>query len=104
MVGDFVIDTSKLDFLTASLLENEVVDDDGVLPVEEGDAFVEEEEEVKEDDPGSKANVNSKKSKLLGVQTLESNLIEVTKENIGKYTLEDVVMPLIGYKSKLPPN
>ena len=35
---------------------------------------------------------------------MEEVLVEVTEGNIHKYTLKDVVLPLIGYKIKLPKN
>jgi tRNA(Glu) U13 pseudouridine synthase TruD len=31
-------------------------------------------------------------------------MIEVTEENKGQYALEDVIMPLIGHKVKMPSN
>ncbi len=35
---------------------------------------------------------------------MEAALIVVTEENINKYTIDDVLMPLVGYRTKLPPN
>lgn len=35
---------------------------------------------------------------------IEDLLIEVTEENIHKYTINDVVMPICGYKTRLPNN
>lgn len=45
-----------------------------------------------------------KKSKKYGAALLEDMLIDATEENIHKYKLSDVVIPTIGYKSRLPLN
>jgi hypothetical protein len=31
-------------------------------------------------------------------------LIEVTPENIHRYTINDVLMPIVGYKTRMPKN
>ena len=31
-------------------------------------------------------------------------MIEITEENIHKYTLNDVVMPIVGFKTRMPNN
>ena len=35
---------------------------------------------------------------------IEDLLIEVTEENIAKYTINDVVMPIVGYSTRYPKN
>ena len=35
---------------------------------------------------------------------IEDELIEVTMENINKYAITDVVMPLFGFKTRMPNN
>lgn len=34
----------------------------------------------------------------------ESAMIEVTEANIAEYTIEDVVMPMVGHSVRMPPN
>ena len=38
------------------------------------------------------------------MKSIEESLIEVNEQNINKFTLDDIVMPLVGYKTKLPAN
>ena len=45
-----------------------------------------------------------KKTKLRGSALIEESLVEVTEENIHKYSLKDVVLPLVGYKVRFPKN
>jgi hypothetical protein len=35
---------------------------------------------------------------------LETALIDVTEENLNKFTLADVVIPLVGHKTRFPKN
>lgn len=44
-----------------------------------------------------------KESKHAG-DKIEESLIDVTAENIHKYTIRDVVMPIVGYRTRLPSN
>ena len=37
-------------------------------------------------------------------QINEIDMIEVTEANIDKYTIEDVIFPIIGHKVKMPSN
>lgn len=47
------------------------------------------------DDDGAIAQPRDKKS-------LDEHLVVVTEENIHKYTLNDVVLPIVGYKTRMP--
>ena len=37
-------------------------------------------------------------------QRAEVEMVEVTEANIGEYTLDDVIFPIIGYLVKMPSN
>ena len=39
-----------------------------------------------------------------GNEAIEEILVEVTEENISKYTLKDVILPLVGFKVRFPKN
>ncbi len=58
--------------------------------------YVAKEEEKKND----KKKVKEPKANI----ELEQALIEVTEENIHKFTFKDVVLPLVGHKTRFPAN
>lgn len=72
----------------AAAAEDAVIDQD-----DEVDLIGDEEEEKK--NKGAKEPASKK---------VEEVLITVTEENKHKYTINDVVMPLVGYKTQLPQN
>jgi hypothetical protein len=61
---------------------------------------VQQEEEKKEPEDTKSKTVNGNPLNMR--QLNEIDMIEVTEENIGNYTIEDVIMPIIGHKVKLP--
>ena len=76
LIGDLVVERENAD-----LIENVAVDEI---------ADVVEEEPEDEEAKGERRVVNP--------------VIDVTEENIGKYTIEDVVMPMVGHNVNLPKN
>ena len=60
-----------------------------------------EELDIVGDDEEEKKDSNSKGFTKV---KLEDVLIEVTPDNISKFTINDVVMPLVGYKTRMPAN
>lgn len=78
LVGDLVVKKEA-----AHLLDNEDVEE----PVE---VDIEEETESK-----------PKQSKK---DYVKDAILEVTPDNINDYTIYDVVMPLVGYDTKMPPS
>ena len=93
MIGDLVIEPEK-----SSLVE-EVVNADDLL-IEQADNEVEEIDMPEELD----ADPDGKKPPKASERRIEEVLIDVTAENIQKYTLNDVVMPIIGFKTRMPNN
>ena len=77
LVGDLVVKRENAD-----LLENDEVDEEAP------------EEESKEE---SKEAANS-------TQRVVNPVIDVTEENIGEFTIQDVVMPMIGNSVRMPQN
>lgn len=93
LIGDLVIEPEK-----SSLVE-EVVNADDLL-IEQADNEVEEIDMPEELD----ADPDGKKPPKASERRIEEVLIDVTAENIHKYTLNDVVMPIIGFKTRMPNN
>lgn len=60
--------------------------------------------EIEEIDMPEELDGEEKKESKPIEKKIEDVLIEVTEENIHKYTLKDVVMPICGYKTRLPAN
>jgi len=63
-------------------------------------------DEVPEDEEGfeEENNKNTKKGKHHGINTIEESLITVTEDNIKNFTIDDVIFPVVGYKTLLPQN
>ena len=74
----------------------EVVNTDDLL-IEQVDADIEEIDMPEELD-GDENKPTGKDRKI------EDFLIEVTEENIARFTLNDVILPIIGYKTRMPAN
>lgn len=95
MVGDFVLEKEK-----AALVDVPDVTDD--LPLVDD---VPEDEEDDMADPNSKDKLaHLKKSKHHGINLIEELLITVTAANISKFTFDDVIFPIVGFRSRLPEN
>jgi tRNA(Glu) U13 pseudouridine synthase TruD len=45
-----------------------------------------------------------KKAMQPKAKSIEEALIEVNEENIHKYTINDVVMPIVGFRTRMPKN
>ena len=58
-------------------------------------------ENVEESKDEGEANTNSGAAKT---NVIKSPVIDVTEENIADYTIEDVVMPLVGNDIRMPRN
>jgi hypothetical protein len=76
-------------------LSEQVIDDLAIVDAED-DEEEGEDEETKNEEGGRKGYKSLKQ--------IEDNLIDITEENIKEYSLEDVVMPVIGFKTRLPNN
>lgn len=75
LVGDLVVERENAD-----LIENEIIDE---VALDEDDV---EEEESKDQ------------------KRVASPVIDVTEQNISQYTIQDVVMPMVGNNVKMPKN
>jgi len=82
LVGDLVVRSENAD-----LIENDVEVDEAAGGV------AEPEEESKEE-----AKEGSKNNRVV------NPVIDVTEENIGEFTIKDVVMPMVGNSVRLPKN
>ena len=85
LVGDLVIKREDADLLEERPLEEGGAEDE---PEAEADAAAQEEE--KKDNKPARRDANP--------------VLDVTEENIGEFTIEDVVMPMIGSDIRLPSN
>ena len=92
MIGDLVIAPE------ASKIVEEMVNQDDIL-IEQADV---EEIDLPEELDGT--SPEAKKPAAQVEKRIEEALIEVTAENIHKYTINDVVMPICGYRTKMPNN
>ena len=59
--------------------------------------------EVEEIDMPEELDETAKEAQKPG-RVIEEALIEVTPENIHKYSIKDVVMPICGFKTRMPAN
>lgn len=80
LVGDLVVQKENAD-----LIENEI-------EIEAGEAD--------NDDKAAEESKEETKEKPRVVNPV----IDVTEENIGEYTIEDVVMPMVGHDVRMPKN
>lgn len=87
LVGDYVVKGEDVDLL--EVVEGEEADDQADDDKQEG--AVAAVEESKEPAPTEKE-----------APRRTSPVIEVTEENIGEFTIADVVMPMIGHSIRLP--
>ena len=73
-----------------------------LLPAEDikGDQNGSNEKDEKENDE----NKNGSEDFVTKLKSKESRMVEVTVENIDKYSIYDVVMPIPGHKVSVPPN
>jgi len=92
VIGDLVIAPE------ASKIVEEMVNQDDIL-IEQADV---EEIDLPEELDGT--SPEAKKPAAQVEKRIEEALIEVTAENIHKYTINDVVMPICGYRTKMPNN
>ncbi len=92
MIGDLVIEPEK-----SAIVEEGVNPDD--LMIDQADV---DEIDLPEELDGT--SPEGKKAMQPKAKNIEEALIEVTAENIHKYTLNDVVMPIVGYKTRMPNN
>jgi hypothetical protein len=77
----------------ALLDQADIIDD---LPQE---AVVDDDE-----DDGVEEAKDDKKGKYKGLNYLDDSLLEVTEANISQYSIEDVVMPVVGFRTRMPNN
>jgi len=73
-------------------------DTEDLLEIEE--PLIEEDEKAV--DPKEEAKDGRDKNPLSCRQQSEIGMTEVTAENMDKYTLEDVIFPILGHKVKMP--
>ncbi|CDW87747.1 trna pseudouridine synthase [Stylonychia lemnae] len=102
VVGDLVVEPEK----SKAIDEADNGDDaliDQVEVDEDEDNRLELPHFDKLDKEENKKN-KDQKPKLHGAALLETLLIDVTEENIHKYKITDVVMPLIGHMTRFPEN
>jgi tRNA pseudouridine13 synthase len=93
LVGDFVIEPEA-----AKIVEEAANPDD--LLIEQADV-----EEIDLPEELDSTTAEGKKPKdHSGEKKIEDALIEVTEENIQKYTLKDVVLPICGFRTRMTPN
>ncbi len=92
MVGDLVIEPEK-----SEIVEDGVNPDD--LMIEQDDIDdIDLPEELDGTSPEGKKALQPK------FKSIEEALIEVTAENIHRYTINDVLMPIVGYRTRMPKN
>jgi tRNA(Glu) U13 pseudouridine synthase TruD len=92
VLGDLVIEPEK----------SEIVEE-GVNP----DDLMLDQADVDEIDLPEELDGTSPEGKKAGQprgKQIEDALVEVTPENIHKYTIKDVVMPIVGYRTRMPNN
>jgi hypothetical protein len=92
VLGDLVIEPEK-----SEIVEDGVNPDD--LMIDQADV---DEIDIPEELDGTTAE--GKKGVAPKSKNIEEALIEVTAENIHKYTINDVVMPIVGYRTRMPNN
>lgn len=76
LVGDLVVERENAD-----LIENEIIDE----------VALDDDDDVEEEESKDQKRVTSP-------------VIDVTEQNIGQYTIQDVVMPMVGNNVKMPKN
>ena len=92
VVGDLVIEPEK-----SEIVEDGVNPDD--LMIEQDDIDdIDLPEELDGTSPEGKKALQPK------FKSIEEALIEVTPENIHRYTINDVLMPIVGYRTRMPKN
>ncbi len=89
MVGDLVIEPEY-----SSVVEDAANPDDLLIEQAGG--------EVEEIDMPEELDDAVKKEEKKGDKSIEDALIEVTVDNIHKYSIKDVVMPICGFSTRLP--
>lgn len=87
LIGDLVIDPEQ------SKIVEEMPNSDDLIIEGQDVEDIDLPEELDADAPEQKGNKDRK---------IEEHLIEVTQDNIHKYTINDVVMPIVGYKTRMP--
>jgi tRNA(Glu) U13 pseudouridine synthase TruD len=92
VVGDLVIEPEK-----SEIVEDGVNPDD--LMIEQDDI---DDIDLPEELDGT--SLEGKKALQPKFKSIEEALIEVTPENIHRYTINDVLMPIVGYKTRMPKN
>jgi len=97
VVGDLVVEPEKSKLLEEADLAEDIPVDQVVVPDEEEEVelpYIDKQEEEKKGPKKAKepkANID-----------LENALVDVTEENLHKYKFQDVVMPLVGHKTRFP--
>jgi hypothetical protein len=89
VVGDLVIEPEY-----SSVVEDAANPDDLLIEQAGG--------EVEEIDMPEELDDAEKKEEKKGDKSIEDALIEVTVDNIHKYSIKDVVMPICGFRTRLP--
>jgi tRNA(Glu) U13 pseudouridine synthase TruD len=95
VIGDLVIEPEQ------SKIVEEFGNADDLLIEQAGNEI--EEIDMPEELDDDVGGAGEKKEKPVE-KKIEDHLIEVTEENIHKYTIKDVVMPIVGYKTRMPNN
>ena len=105
VIGDLVVDPEKSKVIESLDAADEFVPDQVDGNADDND--VDDEEEIVQplmEKMEEQKEKKESKHRNRGNEAIEEILVEVTEENISKYTLKDVILPLVGFKVRFPKN